>query len=182
MPPRVAYNAMKGRIYLILALALLLAVCGCTVPKDELPEGEGFAIYLLAEDIPASGMPPLSNVELADEPFISLKDIISYKQTTHEIELAETASQRVAELEVPLSGKVFVVCVNRQPVYWGAFWTPISSMSFDGITIWILTPLFPSENVIHITLGYPSEGYYSGEDPRSDTRIMQSLEQTGKLR
>ncbi|MFC1909389.1 hypothetical protein ACFLXD_06040, partial [Chloroflexota bacterium] len=35
-----------------------------------------------------------------------------------------------------IGGKSFLVCVDKAPIYWGAFWTPISSMSFDGVTIW----------------------------------------------
>jgi len=171
---------MKGRIYFTLTLVFLVVAGGCTVSTDELPEGEGFAIYLLAEDIPVSEMPSLSNVELADEPFISLRDIISYQQTTHEIELTETANQRVSESDFPVRGKVFVICVNHQPIYWGAFWTWISSLSFDGVVI--CEPLMPDDNTITLQLGYPSQDFYSGEDPRSHPDILHSLEQAGKLR
>ena len=171
---------MKGKIYLIFAVALLLAVGGCTAPKDKPPEGEGFAIYLLAEDIPKSEMPLLSNVELADEPFISLKDIISYHERTHEIELTETAIQTVSELEVPTSGKVFVVCVNHQPIYWGAFWSYLSSEYYPGVTAFVHP--FITLNTIQFKFGYSDMDGFDGDDPRSDPRIMQSLEHAGKLR
>jgi hypothetical protein len=85
------------------------------------------------------------------------------------------------QLEVPTSGKSFVVCVDKGAIYWGAFWTPISSQSFNGVTIWV--PLFSQqENTIKIELGYPSESYYQGEDPRSNPIIMESLEKAGKLK
>ena len=171
---------MKGRIYLTLALVLLLAAGGCTEPADELPEDEGFAIYLLAEDIPKSEMPPLSDVELADEPYISLEDIISYKQTTHEIELTVTAIERFSELEVPMSGKVFVVCVNREPIYWGAFWSSLSSELYPGVTAYVHPPIFL--NTLQLRFGYSNMDGFDNEDPRSDPKIMQSLEQAGKLR
>ena len=171
---------MKVRIYLILALALLLVAAGCTMPEDELPEGEGFAIYLLAEDIPKSEMPPLSDVELADEPFISLEDIVSYQQTTHEIELTVTAIEKFSGLDVPTSGKVFVVCVNREPIYWGAFWSWISSELYPGVTAYVYP--FITLNTIQLRFGYSNMEGFDGEDPRSDPRIMQSLEQAGRLR
>ena len=166
---------MKGTQLLVFILIILLAVFSCTQPK-----GEGFAIYLLTRDIPISEMPVISHLKLADKPIISLRDIVSYSKQTHEIELTEEAYQRLLELEVPTNGKVFVVCVDRQPVYWGAFWAIYSSMSFDGVTI--LTPLFPDRHTVRLELGYPSESFYSGEDPRPNPDIMQSLQQAGKLR
>ena len=161
-------------------LAAILTAFSCMSPKGEPSKDEGFAIYLLARDIPVSEMPIVSNLELADRPIVSLGDIVSYSRNTHEIELTAQACERLLELEVPTNGKVFVVCVDRQPVYWGAFWAVYSSMSFDGVTI--LTPLFPDRHTIGLELGYPSESFYSGEDPRPNPEIMQSLQQAGKLR
>jgi len=83
-------------------------------------------------------------------------------------------------LDVPVQGKSFLVCVDKAPVYWGAFWTPVSSMSFDGVTIW--KPLGTQEpKVITLELGYPSSSFYIGEDPRNNTAVIKSLEQAGKL-
>ena len=165
---------------MIFMLVILLAVYSCASPKGTAPEGKGFDIYLLAQDIPVSEMPIVSHLDLADGPLVSLKDIVSYSRETHEIELTAQAYQGLLELEVPTNGKVFVVCVDRQPVYWGAFWAVYSSMSFDGVTI--LTPLFPDRHTIQLELGYPSESFYSGEDPRPNPGIMRSLQQAGKLR
>ena len=161
-------------------LVILPVVYSCVSSKGIPPEGEGFAIYLLAQDIPVSEMPIVSHLVLADEPLVSLKDIVSYSRKSHEIELTAQAYQRLLELKVPTSGQVFVVCVGRQPVYWGAFWATYSSMSFDGVTI--LVPLSPDRHTIRLELGYPSESFFSGEDPRPDPDIIQSLQQAGKLR
>jgi hypothetical protein len=142
--------------------------------------GEGFAIYLTRDDIPPDQMEIQSHVDLADQPVISIKDIITYNGQTHEIKLTDQAFERITQLEVPVRGKSFLVCVDRAPIYWGAFWTPISSMSFDGVTIW--KPLGPLElKVITLELGYPSSSFYKGGDPRNNTVILQSLEQSGKL-
>jgi len=129
---------------------------------------------------PGSQMPVVSHLELADEPLISIKDIISYRKETHEIELTATAHERVSKLEVPVNGKVFVVCIDRCPMYWGAFWTPISSISFDGVTI--LKPLPSDRYLIQLQLGYPSPEFFTGTDPRPDPGIVQSLERANKLR
>ena len=53
-------------------------------------------------------------------------------------------------------------------------------MSFDGVVI--CEPLVPDDNTITLQLGYPSQDFYSGEDPRSHPDILHSLEQAGKLR
>jgi len=75
----------------------------------------------------------------------------------------------------------FVVCVNRQPIYGGAFWVSYSSESFHGI---VIDTLYAQQNQpIRIQLGYPeSPELFAGEDRRSDPRILQSLEQAGKLK
>jgi hypothetical protein len=160
---------------LIASLLLIsLTVGGCTSQK-------GFAIYLTKHDTPVSELPALSQVELADKPIISTDDIISYTKETHEIELTTDAYERVTKLEVPTSGRVFVVCVDSKPIYWGAFWVMWSSQSFDGVTI-ILPPFPPEGHLIQLELGYPSPGFYGGEDPRSNPEIFQSLEQAGKLK
>jgi len=161
---------------LIVALiCILLISSGCTAVK-----GEGLAIYLTKEDIPPAQMEALSHVNIADQPIISIKDIITYNAQTHEIRLTDTVFERISQLDVPVRGKSFMVCVDKAPIYWGAFWTPISSMSFDGVTIW--KPLSSQEpTVITLELGYPSSSYYAGEDPRHNAIVVRSLDQAGKL-
>jgi len=155
--------------------------------------GEGFAIYLPIEDIKASQVTSLSALHPSAGPLVSTKDIVSYSRDTHEIELRAQAYSRldgiVGMAKVPTWGKVFIVCVDRRPVYWGAFWPAYSSQSFDGIII--PTPLgitlTPSggttvANSIQIGMGYPTGSFYQGEDPRSDPAIMKSLRDAGKLK
>jgi hypothetical protein len=154
---------------------VLLTIVGCS------PQAEGFAIYLTKDDIPVSQMEALSHVDIADEPVISSKDIISYTEDTHEIIITADAYERIKALQVPTSGTSFVVCVDKQPVYWGAFWIPISSQSFDGVTICVPPPN-EQVNTITLELGYPSPNFYQGEDPRSNPVIMESLEKAGKLK
>lgn len=162
------------KIYLLIA-AVTITLSGCAVRT-----GEGFAIYLTREDISPAQMEALSHVGIAERPLISLADIVAYDAQTHEITLTETAFRRIFQLGVPVSGKSFMVCVDKNPVYWGAFWTPLSSISFDGITI--CKPLGEGDSpVITLELGYPSPSFYSGDDPRVNAEIIESLEKSGKL-
>ena len=140
---------------------------------------EGFAIYLPQGDVSPQNMPDLNSVELPLQPFIGLNDIVSYNPANCQLTLTPDALNRINALQVGVYGKPFVVCVDRIPVYWGAFWTPISSIPFDGFAI--EQPLNNQTNTVTIQLGYPSQSLYTGSDPRNNTAIIDSFSQTGKL-
>jgi hypothetical protein len=143
-------------------------------------EGEGFALYLTRDDIPPETMKALSHVDIAGQPLLSLKDLISYNAQTHELKLTEEAFARIAQLEIPVRGRSFLVCIDKSPVYEGAFWTPVSSISFDGVTIW--KPLGSKiPQILTLELGYPASSFYGGADPRNDPRVLESLKTAGKL-
>lgn len=141
----------------LLVLLGLLAVCT--------PRPQEFAIYLARD---------------AQTPVISLDDIVSYAWDTHEIRLTDAAFARVMALQVPMSGLPFVARVDGERVYAGAFWTPLSSMSHDGVTILLL----PGSQgpVIRIELGYPGANFFHGNDPRANPQVRKALERAGKLR
>ena len=164
---------------MVCALLMLATLLAC-----QPPEPEPFSIHLLADEVPAAELSTcdLSKLELQEPPIVSDNDIISYWQATHEIELTAEAYERIQELydlPVRVSGMPFVVSVGRERIYAGAFWTPLSSLSFDGVVI--IQPLDPSKRSITIELGYPSPQAFAGPDPRSDQRILRSLQAKGKL-
>lgn len=159
----------------LVIFCVLLMSGGCSTPGDE-----GFAIYLTRADIPPVRMPALSHVDIDEHPVISGNDIIEYDAKTHEITLTAQAFDTISNLDVPVGGRSFMVCVDRKPIYWGAFWTPVSSISFDGITIW--KPLGSQvTRTIKLELGYPSPAFYNGEDPRDNPDVLESLRKAGKL-
>jgi hypothetical protein len=169
---------MKPITPIVIAIMFVLGILMSSICVPS--KGEGFAIYLTKRDIPPAQMEALSHVNLTDQPIISAEDVITYNAQTHEIKLTAEAFERIYELEVPVEGRSFMVCVDKQSIYWGAFWTPISSISFDGVTIW---KPYSSQGpaVITLQLGYPSSSFYGGEDPRNSPEILKSLEQAGKL-
>jgi hypothetical protein len=130
-------------------------------------------------DVSPQKMPDLNSVKLPTQPFIGLNDIVSYNPENYQLTLTPDAINRIDALQVGVYGKSFVVCVDRIPVYWGAFWTPISSVPFDGFAI--EQPLNNQTNTVTIQLGYPSQSLYTGSDPRNNTAIIDSFSQTGKL-
>jgi hypothetical protein len=169
---------MKPITPIVIAIIFVLGILMSSICVPS--KGEGFAIYLTKRDILPEKMEALSHVNLTDQPIISAEDVITYNAQTHEIKLTDEAFERIYELEVPVQGRSFMVCVDKQSIYWGAFWTPISSISFDGVTIW---KPYSSQGpaVIALQLGYPSSSFYGGEDPRNSPEILKSLEQAGKL-
>ncbi len=162
----------------IIGIGLVLSILVSSASTSA--KGEGFAIYLTKQDVPPAQMEALSHVDLTDQPIVSAEDVITYKAQTHEIKLTDDAFERILGLEVPVQGRSFMVCVDRQSIYWGAFWTPISSISYHGVTIW--RPHSPrGTTIVTLELGYPSSSFYGGEDPRSSPEILASLEQAGTL-
>jgi hypothetical protein len=162
---------------------ILLSLAGCRSQASEVTptSKEGFAIYLLAQEISPNLLDDLNLLKPAQHPLLSRSEIVSYTQATHEIELSAQGYEAIAALYMPVTGVPFVVCVDGQPIYAGAFWPGYSSLSYDGI---VIDPILASyeQPFIHIQLGYPDLDFYDAVDPRSDLRILQALERAGKLK
>ena len=167
-------RVMRLLIIVVMVMPMLLSGIACTAKP-----AEGFAIYLTADDVPVERMPVLSHVETAAEPLISEDDIISYSRSTHEITLKPDAGRRLEEMQFPVDGTSFLVCVDKGPIYWGAFWPFYSSLSFDGVVIHM--PVTSDDYTISIELGYPCSSFFRGEDPRDNPLIMRRLEDAAKL-
>jgi hypothetical protein len=171
---------MRKIIHAVLLGILLLAGAGCR------PETQGeFAIYLIKGDFPSNqlAITGLYALQLQDQPLLTSQDILAYYQDTHQMDLTPEADQRVQNLfsnQVKVDGIPFVVVVGSERIYAGAFWTPASSLSFDGVVI--MQPLDPSQHTIGLSLGYPSRAAFTGADPRGDSRVLQALRDEGKLK
>ena len=163
---------IRPLVMMVTVLALLLA-SGCgTRPIAALD------IRLLAPDIRPRDLAIASHLSLG-EILVSADEIVSYQAETHCLRLSGDAWDRLQTLRVPVGGIPFAVCLDGQPAYAGALWTPLSSLSFDGAVI-----MLPSieEGTICVEMGYPGPGFASGEDPRGDAQILQALRSAGKLR
>ncbi len=179
-PMRDGSNGVTVKKVKLTLIVTALILTGCIPSK-----AGGFSIYLLANEVPATELSTadLDDLELQKEPILSIDDIIAYSKDTHEIEVTAEAYERIQQLyslPVEVRGIPFVVCVGGDRVYAGAFWTPLSSLAFDGVII--CQPFDMDKHVITIGLGYPTMEAFRGEDPRSDPRILQSLEAAGKLK
>jgi len=166
--------------YLSSLLLILLLFISCNKSPNEADVNDNFGIYLTADNILPHDMKnmDLSKVKLQQEPLVGINDLTSYEKETHNINLAASGKTKINELKVPTWGISFVVCLGNKPIYSGAFWTGISSISFDGV---IIELTFLHGNSVLISLGYPTEDFYKGKDPRSDSRIFDALKRAGKL-
>lgn len=177
---------MKRR-WLIVALLMgsVLMASGCDAEKrfaTPTPQPvEGFAIYLTDPPIKPDKLIMQSHFGLANEPLLTEADLVQYVWASHEMTLTASGYEKLHSLKLPTTGVSFVVCVNKSPVYAGAFWPAYSSQSWDGVTIdpILMTPERP---VVKIELGYPGSDFYQGTDPRGDERIRATLEKAGKLK
>ncbi len=165
-----------------LATILLLAgLIGACRPRPTPSAGGDFAIYLLAGKRSVAGLSgaDLRALQLEERPVLSRADITAYARATHEITLTAEAAARIEQLPIPGGGPglPFVVCVGSERIYAGAFWSPLSSLSYDGIAIEVLPE---RRGPLRIQLGYPeSPAFFRGVDLRADPRILQALDQAG---
>lgn len=179
---------MKKKWTLLLILALGLTACASLTTKTTPagPEAEAFELYLLADD-QAHGADligvPLEDLELADTPLLTTADLTQYDGQTHTLALTDDGFQKVTDLladNFQVAGIPFVIVAKGERIYAGAFWTMLSSQSFDGVVI--LDPVFTEGQSIQIDLGYPGTGFFTGADPRDDARLLDALEEAGVLK
>ena len=149
----------------VLVIAVLAVVGGFYfINQLKASVNEKFGIYLT------------KNNELV----ISDDEIVWYNKSSHEIKLTEEGVKKIQALKVVdvTYGEPFVLKIGDQEIYNGSFWTPISSVSYQGIAI--ETYFYTSENTIKLQNGYPA-GWLQGEDPRNDPRIFDHFQELGKL-
>ena len=123
----------------------------------------------------------VTKVEITGEPIISYSDIIFYDTTSHIITLKTPIDSLYIENDV--HGTPFILTLDGEKIYGGWFWIAASS----AICHWVvIEPDCPSDNLkdneFRIKLGYPSEDYFQGVDPRNNQRIFKRLHQDGKVK
>jgi hypothetical protein len=165
-----------------LILSVLIYLSGSAAAAQS--QQNTFAIYLLAEPTDtrtlAQNQGWWKQVALSSAPVISEADIISYDFSNHAMKLGPEAIKRLPE--PPVTGIPFVVVVNRERIYQGAFYTSLSSISYARPVIVVDNPdaTQPREaGVLLIERAYPAK--MKGEDLRSDQRIKSTLKQLNKL-
>jgi len=169
----------------IVLIVILLTACQAAPTEAPPQEGEAFELYLVANEQMAG--PDLNNYELselplAEEPIISTEDIENYLWDIHAINLKPESYKQLLQIfsgGMPMSGVPFVILAHEERIYAGAFWSPASSLTFDGVVI--MQPFDPSGQPLLISLGYPTDDFFTGKDPRNNPRLQRALEGAGLL-
>ena len=169
------------RITIVLATILLLTVSSLAAS----PKRSTFGIYLIAGSGDARVFAHKSerwkDLPLANEPIISADDIVAYDFEKHAMRLKPAALKRLPRPNV--SGIPFVVVVNGERIYPGAFYTMASSITCDVpviVTDRIAHNQATPADVVLIYRAYPQQ-MASGKDLRSDVRVRNALAKLKKL-
>ncbi len=164
---------------MLFLLALVLSLCACSPAAQH---EQGVAIYLPAQAMSGRDVltADLATLALQPEPVIAADEIVYYSDATHDLVLVAAAIDRLSGLKVPVQGLGFVICDGNKPLVAGAFWTPISSLSFEGLTINV--PFGLKETRLHLYSGYPMLDERMSNDPRDDPRLLDAFRRTGQLR
>lgn len=109
-------------------------------------------------------------------PILRLADIEGFVWEQQVLILAPEAARRLVQMEpriIAEAGIAFALCVNRNTVYTGAFWSAMSSVPHPGVVI----DVYPARGglAVPIQLGYPEGLYEDLVDLRFDARIHDAL-------
>ena len=121
------------------------------------------------------------------KPILTDVDIVSYAWLTHTLFLKPGVVTKLKSnlMDKLVQGFPFRVEADGVVCYQGVFTTSMSSISqscpvidFDPID----NPPGKRKDQLSITLGYPTEEFFRGKDPRGDPRIRAALAALGKLK
>ncbi len=174
----------------ISAFSPLLMVAGPAEPAGKAPPAappdaakpSSVAVYRVAGS--PQGEPEkvaLADLELAPEPFLTDKDIVTYYWGDHIIQLTPGAFQGLLQTR-PSSG-FFVVVADGRRCFLGAVVSLISSYipKVPLASIWTSRQQVLPENAIRIGPGMWNPQKPDEKDVRNDPRLLQALERLGKL-
>jgi len=167
-----------------IALLLVLSL-GLSAPIAAANKQPFFRIYLVrgAVDARVLAKDPegWKSIPLESEPIISDTDIVAYDFSTHAMKLKREALKRLPRPSV--AGIPFVIVVDGQRIYPGAFYTAFSSIPC-GMPVIVTdrngTNSRSMSDVIFIERAYP-DSPAQGRDPRSDQRVRTVFESLNKL-
>ena len=188
-------------MFLVCLFSLVNSISGCLKSEEEETpsDGDGFEIYLLKDPTIVtwnltqqelhSANPTLirmGNVSydnssdqsidtlLSDTPLWSTDDLIYYNWTDHSFKLTSEAIKRIPK-EIHVFGKPFVVKVDEENIYFGSFYTSISSYLPD---LPIITVDFLGEkDTFQISTLQGSPNYQLV----NSTIVKNALQKSGKL-
>lgn len=151
-----------------------------------IPKQDTVGIYLFAESHYPSVLERQpgrwKELSLASKPIFTDADIIAYDFAKHAMKLEPEALKRLPRPSP--AGAPFVVVVNGERIYLGAFYSVVSSIPCELPVIVVnrrvLDQTSPAD-VLLIESGYLPQSSALGKDLRSDVRVRDALANLKKL-
>ena len=174
------------KIYIISMLLVPLFLCFCSgskVTENNLVNGLKF--YLLKDStITANEIMwvDLSDLTLAEKPFLSYEDLIYYDWSKHSFEIGLSKANEIksfCDKNISMRGIPFVVTVDKERIYLGAFWASYSSLGPTFPHIDALFRTSETSNILILKKAWDSISI--NPDLRNDERIYNSLIKYGLL-
>jgi hypothetical protein len=166
-----------------LAVSVIAGLLLLTCQKDDChPIGEGFEIYLTTTPLSYNfqidyGKVGFDTIELQAEPILRYDDLIKYDTLAHKLTLG-ISHDALKIGDAGVYGRMFVVTVDREPVYCGFKWPVISSVGSNWI--FIEEPYEELDGLVDNEIVISSRSTIR-PDPRLDRRIIDRLRMDGKI-
>lgn len=110
---------------------------------------------------------------------VDYKDIIAYDSTEHIFFLSDFAKDKIYQVKYPVTPTPFALALDGKVIYIANFIPGYSSMSCE--TCITIEP-YSADNEFMVNLGYPGSNYFSGPDPRNDSKLITRLKTDNKLK
>jgi hypothetical protein len=173
---------MKYSLALVTGFICLGVLISC---NEDQPKDNDLALYLILPDTLnayEAGDMPIGDLALADEPILSLDNIMTYEWSDHRFTITSSTYSRMENVlgvygsSIDLEGLPFILSVAEKRIYLGAFWNPVSSIPPPCSAI-----TFPPLTESPLTLIIMPPWIDSTPDQRSDPRIREALDDAGVL-
>jgi hypothetical protein len=166
------------QINIISIILLSVFISSCTennVTESTLQEGINF--YFLKDSTITANQISAQNIydlKIADKPFLTYKDLLYYNWEEHSFGIDSNKAkviQNICESRPTVFGIPFIITVDQERIYLGAFWYSYSSLAPTFPYIDALFNLGQTPQVLSIQKSWDS----TKPDLRSDKRIYNAL-------
>lgn len=168
---------------LTIAIIICATLMSCKKGHHYTEIGNGFEIYLTEKLYTCNSEMDYSSIDfdtisLSKEPILRYDDLISYDSATHKLTLGVSHdSLKIGDTGV--YGSMFVVTIDKKPVYCGFKWSVISSIPCNWIFIQEPYEELDKLKDNELILSY---SHQNPKDPRLDSRILDRLIKDGKIK
>ncbi len=172
------------KIHIAYMIFFSLIFCSCSensITESSLEGGLNF--YLLKDSHITTSQVFNSNIydlKLAEKPFLTYKDLVYYKWSEHSFKIDSNKVkiiQNICENNTTVFGIPFVVTVDQERIYLGAFWFLFSSIA--PTFPYINAPIDNEENSYIFVINKSWDS--TKTDLRNDPRIYNALKKYGLL-